>query len=80
MVSKKTRFEFVTRADKCDGITDCLDGSDEESCPSINCKENQFRCNDHKCILKSWVCGNGNCLSKFFCVNHLFLSFGCRWR
>lgn len=47
------------RSDKCDGTPDCDDGSDEEDCPSINCKDTEFRCSDHECILKRWVCGNG---------------------
>lgn len=32
---------------KCDGQTDCPDGSDELGCPS--CKDDQFRCQNH-CI------------------------------
>ncbi|XP_057340651.1 low-density lipoprotein receptor-related protein 6 [Microplitis mediator] len=39
---------------KCDGQTDCADGSDELGCPS--CARDQFRCQSGQCIDNSWVC------------------------
>ncbi|XP_011066151.1 PREDICTED: low-density lipoprotein receptor-related protein 6 isoform X2 [Acromyrmex echinatior] len=38
---------------KCDGQTDCSDGSDELGCPT--CSRDQFRCQNH-CIELSLVC------------------------
>lgn len=49
-------FGHVCRHYRCDMDPDCEDATDEVDCPSINCEENQFRCNDHECIPRSWVC------------------------
>ncbi|OQR75748.1 low-density lipoprotein receptor-related protein 2-like, partial [Tropilaelaps mercedesae] len=43
----------------CDGDPDCIDGADEHSkelnCPTPEpCSDNQFRCNNSRCINKEW--------------------------
>ena len=47
------------------GIIDCVDGTDELSCPSMgnnsikntfHCPEEQFKCDTNKCIIKSYRC------------------------
>ncbi|KAK7831168.1 hypothetical protein U0070_020388 [Myodes glareolus] len=48
----------------CDGIYDCVDGSDEENCGrggSI-CRADEFLCNNSLCKLHFWVCdGEDDC-------------------
>ena len=41
----------------CDGTGDCEDNSDEPStCGKIDCQANYFKCDNSKCIYKSFVC------------------------
>ncbi|CAK9302728.1 unnamed protein product [Gordionus sp. m RMFG-2023] len=41
---------------RCDGDTDCLDGSDEKNCSDISCHSYEFKCKNHKCILGILEC------------------------
>lgn len=36
--------------------SDCNDGSDEASCKQAKCKDNEFTCDNKRCISKKWVC------------------------
>lgn len=47
----------VSLFDKCNGVRDCNDGSDESDAAGCkpNCLSDQFAC-DSKCIPKSWLC------------------------
>lgn len=49
--------EFV-----CDLDRDCLDGSDEASCPTPTCGPAHFQCNSSACIPELWACdGDPDC-------------------
>jgi len=46
---------------KCDGTSDCDDGSDEpSSCPPRICKEGQYQCENNNCTLVIAVCDGRN--------------------
>lgn len=41
----------------CDGDDDCFDKQDEQDCPPITCKSNQFKCADlRQCVQESYKC------------------------
>lgn len=52
--------ECIIKSKICDGIFDCADGSDENSCSSGRCEPNEFKCNNRKCVLKTWRCDGEN--------------------
>ena len=46
----------------CDLDLDCLDGSDEASCPMPTCGPANFQCNSSMCIPQLWACdGDPDC-------------------
>ncbi|XP_053210368.1 very low-density lipoprotein receptor-like [Panonychus citri] len=48
---------YIPSSWHCDGLVDCYNGLDEKNCPTIlNCTENQFKCDNRKCIHVDSVC------------------------
>ncbi|XP_075444758.1 MAM and LDL-receptor class A domain-containing protein 1 [Ascaphus truei] len=63
--------QCVPLSAKCNGIEDCVDGTDEMNCPSmvpstvptLHCKETEFQCANKKCIpAMLWCDGVPDCL------------------
>lgn len=52
--------ECISKSKICDGVFDCTDGSDENSCRPGRCEPNEFRCSNRKCVLKTWRCDGEN--------------------
>uniref|UniRef100_A0A915K7S9 Uncharacterized protein n=1 Tax=Romanomermis culicivorax TaxID=13658 RepID=A0A915K7S9_ROMCU len=50
-----SRVPCLYNWDRCDGIQDCSDGSDEIFCDELKCHGN-FACNDSSCVSLSKVC------------------------
>jgi hypothetical protein len=52
--------DCIAKSKICDGIFDCTDGSDENSCSLERCEPNEFKCSNRKCVLKTWRCDGEN--------------------
>ncbi|XP_058806257.1 vitellogenin receptor-like [Phymastichus coffea] len=57
----------ISNVQKCNGVSDCPDGDDEENCPTLDasCKADEFACHNGQCIKKIERCD-----SVFQCADH----------
>lgn len=71
--------ECIGIGERCNGIADCSDGSDEtvRECISFQCSEEQFRCTYGACVNKTAECdGSKDChdnsgISQFISIGRL---------
>eukprot|EP01084_Bolivina_argentea_P315260 546135_1 len=58
---KDSTAKCISITDRCDGISDCNDSSDEMLCHLFECNEHEYQCpvgsvNAGKCIPNNWIC------------------------
>ncbi|XP_028173989.1 basement membrane-specific heparan sulfate proteoglycan core protein isoform X3 [Ostrinia furnacalis] len=53
--------QCIPKSAVCNGVVDCADRSDEETCHmNGKCEPNQFKCANNKCVLLTWLCDSEN--------------------
>ncbi|KAJ8949001.1 hypothetical protein NQ314_008307 [Rhamnusium bicolor] len=57
----KANDPCIPKEKKCDGYLDCRSGKDEQNCPGVACRLDQFRCaNGQRCVDSSQKCDHKN--------------------